>query len=317
MSKSKGNVISLIEVKEKYSADVFRFYMSTSTTLDGTFNWRNEDAINVKKMLTKLYETLSNVIKERKKGKLPNKSLSFISKFERTIKESTEHLDKMELREYGTQVVYGLMNGLRKTQRRLSKEELSIVYDYVIDKWVRLLCPIVPHIAEELWSKLGNKGYCSTATWPKYDSKKINEKAEFMEEIVSNLISDINEVKKLAKVDQIKEVKLIVAYNWKYQFIKKLKKELENTRNTGRIIKAVMDKEHGKEISKLVPMLVQNQQRIPQIVLTQKQELEAVKENLKIIEKEFNCKASIAIAEKSQENKKNNALPGKPAILII
>ena len=315
MSKSKGNVITLLDIKTNFSADVFRFYMTTSTTLDGAFNWRNEDATNVKKILYKTYETLDHAIKNKKKGQLPKNALAFISKFERTIKESTEHLNNMELREYGTFVVYNLLNELKKVQRKLTKEELAAVYDYITEKWIILLCPAVPHLAEELWSKI-NKGYCSQAKWPKYDSKKIDSKAEFMDDIVSNLISDINEVKKLAKVDKPKQVKLIVSYSWKYDFIKKFKKQIEKTRNIGELIKSLVDKQHGKDISKLVPMLVKNPQRIPSIILTQKDELDSMKSSIKQLEKEFNAKVTLETAEKSQENKKNNAMPGKPAILI-
>ena len=315
MSKSKGNVITLLDIKTNFSADVFRFYMTTSTTLDGAFNWRNEDAENVKKILGKTYEALEIAIKERKKGKLPSNSLAFISKFERTIKESTEHLDNMELREYGTAVVYGLTNELKKVQRRLTKEELAVVYDYIVERWIKLLSPVAPHLSEELWSKL-SKDYCSLNSWPKFDAKKIDQKAEFLQDTLSNLVGDINEVKKLAKVDKPKEIKLIISYKWKYDFVKKLKKKIEKTRNIGELIKGLVDKEHGKDISKLVPMLVKNPQRIPEIVLTQKDDLETMKENMKLLEKEFSAKVTVELAEKSSEAKKNNAMPGKPAILL-
>jgi leucyl-tRNA synthetase len=37
---------------------------------------------------------------------------------------------------------------------------------------VRLLCPIAPHLCEELWESMGGKGFCSLAAWPEHDEAK-------------------------------------------------------------------------------------------------------------------------------------------------
>jgi leucyl-tRNA synthetase len=41
------------------------------------------------------------------------------------------------------------------------------------DAFVRLLCPIAPHVAEELWERLGGKGFCSHASWPVADASAL------------------------------------------------------------------------------------------------------------------------------------------------
>ncbi len=38
--------------------------------------------------------------------------------------------------------------------------------------FIRLLCPIAPHICEELWEEIGGDGFCSLAEWPSYDEAK-------------------------------------------------------------------------------------------------------------------------------------------------
>ena len=89
---------------------------------------------------------------------------------------------------------------------------------------------------------------------------------------------------------------------------------MEKTRNVGEIIKAVMAKEHGKDISALVPKLVKDTKKIPEAII--ENEDEVLNENKKMIEKEFNCEVEIIKAEKSQEGKAKQAMPGKAAILI-
>ena len=49
----------------------------------------------------------------------------------------------------------------------LTQDELGI--------FVRLLCPIAPHLCEEIWESLGEKGFCSLAPWPEYDAAKIKD----------------------------------------------------------------------------------------------------------------------------------------------
>jgi len=85
-------------------------------------------------------------------------------------------------------------------------------------------------------------------------------------------------------------------------------------RNVGELIKAVMDREHGKEISSLVPKLVKDPKKIPEVVI--ENEFEVLKENIEAIEKEFNCKVEVIKAEQSQEGKAKQAMPGKVAILV-
>ena len=93
-----------------------------------------------------------------------------------------------------------------------------------------LLAPFTPHLAEELWEKVGNKGFVSLEKWPVYDENKIDKKAEASELMVHKTISDINNVLGLIKVKEPKGIKLIVSGKWKYLMFKILKEEIKKTR---------------------------------------------------------------------------------------
>ena len=98
--------------------------------------------------------------------------------------------------------------------------------------------------------------------------------------------------------------------------MKKFKVLIEKERDIGKLIKSLVDKEHGAEISKLVPMLVKNPGKVPLVVLTRKEEIEALESFRLSLEKEFCCCVSIEHEEKSTEAKARNALPLKPAIIL-
>lgn len=162
----------------------------------------------------------------------------------------------------------------------------------------------------------GKKPFISTVKWPEYDESKIDEKAEAEEQSILQLVSDINNVLKLAKVEKPSKITLFVAEKWKYDFFSKLKKSLEKTRNIGEIIKDCMDKTHQKEISSLVPKLVKNESRIPKVMIGQDEEINNLEKNKNLIEKHFNCSVEIIKADDSKQEKAKQAIPSKPAVLV-
>ena len=188
-----------------------------------------------------------------------------------------------------------------------------------LENLVLLLAPITPHLSEELWEKLGKKGFTSLEKWPKFEERYINEKIEFGEEMSARLISDIGEVLKLTNILNPKSIKLIVSADWKYDYVRELKKLLTKIFNPGEILKELMKtdlKEYGQEISKMTPRFVSDQGKLPKVVLEQKEELTVLNEIKKTIESKFNSKVEIELAEKSNEQKAKNAFPGKPAIIV-
>ena len=122
---------------------------------------------------------------------------------------------------------------------------------------------------------------------------------------------------------------------WKYKLFEIIKKEIKNTRDVSVILKSIMNtdlKKYGKEITKIVPLVVKDTSKIPDIVLNQKTELEAIEEKKGLFEKEFKAEIEVVVAEElrseasgskesnipldSKEAKARNAVPGKPAIIL-
>ena len=81
-----------------------------------------------------------------------------------------------------------------------------------LESFIKLISPITPHIAEELWEKIGNKTLVSLESWPKADESKINFELEKQEEIIEKTISDIQNIIKILKEKQNKEPETIYLY---------------------------------------------------------------------------------------------------------
>lgn len=325
MSKSKGNVISLLEVNEKYGADAFRAYIATAANLEGTFDFKSDDANTVKKTLINLSLLLEESILQQQDGTVSSPfAKAFLSQFESLLYQASRELEQMKLRDYATIVIYHLPNLYKKMQKRVSEKELKVVNKHVTKKWIISLMPLVPHLAEELWELAGNSkhdDFVSLQPWPSFSQNLVDTESEAIAETIEALIADIRHIQKLSTIEQPKEITLVIAEEWKYAFIKELKKQMESTFNPGEIIKRLMQqpglKLHGKNIAMLVPKLLKDTSKIPKVVLNRKEEIQGLQQALPELTKEFSCKITLVKEEESTNPKAKQAMPGKVAVILM
>ena len=177
--------------------------------------------------------------------------------------------------------------------------------------------PITPHLSEELNQ---DKSLVSAAEWPEVDQERISLKAEAGEEMIKNTLVGMRKVIELAGLEKPNKFTLFVAEKWRYDFFSIVKGEISRTRNVGEIIRKVLENEQlktkGKEISKLVGMLLKDVSKLPSLVLSQEEESELINSAQKFLEKEFACEIKIILAEDSDSSKAKSAIPGKVGVLV-
>ncbi len=193
MSKSKGNVILPEVVSKKYGIDTARFFLMSLAAPDKPRDWSDQGVKGSLKFIKKVIDYFDTV----KIGKSDSK---IESKLNKTIKEVTNQIDNFK---YNLAVIK-----IRDLFNSLNEEESKDV----LEKSLKLLSPFCPHIAEELWEKIGGKGFVSLAEWPKSNEKKINEQFEKEEELFEKLISDINHVSGLIQEKENKKMKKVFVY---------------------------------------------------------------------------------------------------------
>ncbi|NJL43849.1 MAG: class I tRNA ligase family protein [Nitrosarchaeum sp.] len=167
MSKSKGNVVTLLDMKRRYGADPFRAFMCSSTSVPSTFNWSEEEMHKMKNHIWQLY----TLIKDSTLGAFSTEGLSgtsraFLSRTERNISRITRALEEMDLRTYAMHILYEIANDYKRLRARTSPRELSCINAHLIPRWITLISPLCPHIAEELWEAHKQPGLASLAPWP-------------------------------------------------------------------------------------------------------------------------------------------------------
>ena len=80
--------------------------------------------------------------------------------------------------------------------------------------WVRMMAPITPHIAEEVWESLGNEDFVSIAPYPEAIGEDIDIVAEVAESYLGEVMADVNEILKVTGI-ALKRIILYTTPQWK------------------------------------------------------------------------------------------------------
>jgi leucyl-tRNA synthetase len=140
-----------------------------------------------------------------------------------------------------------------------------------IDTRIRLLSPFAPHFCEELWKIIGHEDLVSIASWPKFDESKISNIAEENEYFIFNVITDIQKITKIARINP----KRIIIYTasmpkWKLYHELLIRIQRESKSNIGTLFKELVTDKNVSEIVKGNPDLVK---KLTQDILSESNEI--------------------------------------------
>lgn len=155
MSKSKGNVVDPLDVVEAYGADVLRTYVLFMGDYSAAAPWSDNSVRGCKRFLERVAD-LPSMIKGETDAKLE-------ASFHKTVKKVTSDIEEMKF----NTAIAALMTLLNEINEcgGLTKDQLIT--------FVKLLCPVAPHICEEIYESIGGKGLLSLSDWPVYDEAKL------------------------------------------------------------------------------------------------------------------------------------------------
>jgi len=164
MSKSKGNVIVPDPIIERYGADTFRLYLMFLGPFMAGGDYQDRGISGPHGFLHRLWESVVPRDGELRDG-APDADLE--RKLHRTIKQTTRQIGELR---YNTAIAAMMeyLNAARAGGRTPCRAE--------VEPLVPLIAPFAPHMAEELWQRLGHRGSIfEGANWPTFDSAKAVE----------------------------------------------------------------------------------------------------------------------------------------------
>ncbi|WP_302118458.1 leucine--tRNA ligase [uncultured Limosilactobacillus sp.] len=165
MSKSKGNVVNPDDIVDQYGADTLRLYEMFMGPLEESVPWDEKGLHGANKWAQRVWRLLmddNNHLRDRvstfNDGKLTKV-------YNQTVKKVTEDYERMHFNTAISQLMV-FVNEAYKA------DDLPVEY---MKGFVKMIAPIMPHMAEELWSQFGESDTITYQPWPTYDPKALVE----------------------------------------------------------------------------------------------------------------------------------------------
>ena len=165
MSKSKGNVVNPDDIVDQYGADTLRLYELFMGPLEESVPWDEKGLHGANKWVQRVWRLLmddNNHLRDRvstfNDGKLTKV-------YNQTVKKVTEDYERMHFNTAISQLMV-FVNEAYKV------DDLPVEY---MKGFVKMIAPIMPHMAEELWSQFGESDTITYQPWPTYDPKALVE----------------------------------------------------------------------------------------------------------------------------------------------
>ena len=191
MSKSKGNVINPDDMVKEYGADALRVYEMFMGPIDSAKPWDPNGIDGSKKFLDRVWRLFieSDKVKDE-----PNTNLEKVYNF--TVKKVTNDYENMYFNTAISQMMI-FVNAANKE---------DIIPKEYAEGFVKLLSPVAPHIAEELWNRLGHSDTITYETWPTYDESKLVDEEINLPVQVNGKVRATIKVSVNASEEEIKEI---------------------------------------------------------------------------------------------------------------
>ena len=165
MSKSKGNVVNPDDIVEQYGADTLRLYEMFMGPLTESVPWDTKGLHGAYKWINRVWRLMmddNNHLRDRVSNFNDGK-LTHI--YNQTVKKVTEDFERMHFNTAISQLMV-FVNEAYKV------DDLPVEY---MEGLIKMISPVIPHVAEELWSQFHVSDTIAYQPWPTYDPKALEE----------------------------------------------------------------------------------------------------------------------------------------------
>ena len=332
MSKSAGNVIPIAHLPKEYSVDTTRFYLIGAGSADTVLNWTDEGINTLVTRFRKFWAIANEItnyptVKAFDVDKASFITRAFISACETHLLEAQNQLDNFNGRDYVTYSFHLMMKEIEFYQKSASgipKKEMQSALRHIIDPWIVVLSPMIPHVCEEINEKLGNIEFCSLRNMPQI---KPNTKAislTLQTAYVKSLIDDIQSIIDL-KRSSPKKIIIYIAPAWKQELYEEISKILGGESfNMGKIMgKIKSDPRFSSKMNVIAKELksVRGDAKVfRKEYIGTEMELDAINGYKQYLTKHFNCTIDVYVTETETVidpmKKASKAQPTKPALYM-
>ncbi|UKJ44510.1 leucine--tRNA ligase [Lysinibacillus sp. ACHW1.5] len=193
MSKSKGNVVNPDEIITSHGADTLRLYEMFMGPLEASVAWSTNGLDGARRFLDRIWRLFVSEADGAISAKIQVSNEQSLEKsYHQTVKKVTEDYEGIRFNTAISQMMV-FINDCYKA---------DVIPTTYAEGFVKMLAPIAPHIAEELWQLLGHDSTLSYEQWPTYDEAKlVDDEVEIAVQVAGKVRAKIVVAKDASKED--------------------------------------------------------------------------------------------------------------------
>ncbi|MFO8133002.1 MAG: leucine--tRNA ligase [Thermoplasmatota archaeon] len=314
ISKSKGGAVPIPDAAERYGVDTMRLYYAHIGSPYVDIEWDGDMAYSYRRRLSRLWELHEQLLDldggaSDIDGWLRAVMNKYVSKARGAMKD-------YELRRAANIVFYDVYNAVQWYQKRGGASRDAI--RKALQKWIRLMAPFTPHLAEEMWDSIGGDGFVTAASFPR--AGEVDVAALQGEQLVRDTLADVEEILDVTGIDAA-DVYIYTAPEWKWQVAETAmaladEGKLSMGSLMDRVMQDPMIKRHGNKVPSYAKKVIEQVQR--GATYEQIGEASYLDGARDFFEQEIGATMHVYGADDESApdpgDKKRHAVPGRPAI---
>lgn len=182
MSKSKKNVVDPDDIIASYGADTARFFVLSDSPPDRDVIWTEAGVEGSHRFVQRLWRLLGEaapeLVKAPSKPAFDGEALAISQAAHKTLQAVGKDFDKLSFNKAVARI-YELLNTIAAPLTKVAEGKADDAYLSAVREasgiLIQLIAPIMPHLAEECWSLIGNEGVVAQTAWPKFDASLVVE----------------------------------------------------------------------------------------------------------------------------------------------
>ncbi|WP_324760276.1 leucine--tRNA ligase [Haloarcula montana] len=304
MSKSKGNDIA----PHEYGAETTRLFVLSAAHPAQDFEWTVKDVSTAYEFQQTLYAMATDFAEGADRTDTADHDAYLEREIDRTIAAVTEEYERFRFH----RVVSELQRFARLLRRYASYEEpYRFAYGRALRVLTKLVAPIAPYLAEEMWLTLDEDGPVAAASWPEPLREVDHYRIE--RQLVRRTLDDVREITEVVDIDDPDAIELVVAPAWKYDAYEIARAADPDDAIVGAIMDDGTIRDHGDDAADYAADLAEKGAGLEPIVDGER-ELSVLEQARWLFEDEFG--ADVAVRRGGDDDLARKARPNKPAIHI-
>ena len=211
ISKSKGGAQPIPDAAERFGVDAMRLFYAHIASLYVDVAWEDEKVESYRDRLTRLSSLLDELLAYGDQAQ-SGVDAWLGARMQTRLVRLHEYMSEYDLRSFSNCVYFEMPQDFRWYLRRGGRNKDAIASALRI--WVPLLAPVTPHVAEELWERIGMRPFASTVQLPSGTVSGDVLREEANERLLERLMQDVAEILKVTEIKP-KRIVVMTAPGWK------------------------------------------------------------------------------------------------------